>query len=185
VRHARGTAKLAGARTPRLNRALGFSGSSDKMRVRTQLLEHFTLSWLPCLALVILAVALITMIPFETFVRADDASSDTSCKKDETKTDEGCVKNPRVIQKVEPSYPHQAWKARAEGSVTLSARVNTKGHIEDAKVVSSRATDNTYLSSFEEAALAALPHWRYRPATLEGKPVPMYFEVTIDFHMSH
>jgi TonB family protein len=128
------------------------------MKVRTQLLQHFKPSRLPCLALAILAMALITVIPFGTFVHADDASTDTSCKKDETKTDEGCVKNPRLIQRVEPSYPRQAWKARAEGSVTLSARVNAKGHIEDAKVVSSRATDDTYLSSFEEAALAALPH---------------------------
>jgi TonB family protein len=34
---------------------------------------------------------------------------------------------------------------------------------------------------FEDAAIAALKKWRYEPGTLNGKPVPVYFTVTIDF----
>lgn len=133
----------------------------------------------------IIAIGLVAGLSFDCFSLAAETSSEQSCGRDETKSDEGCIKNPKVIHKVEPSYPLPAWKARAGGGVTLSGRVNIKGRVEEIKVVRSHATDDMYLSGFERAAMDALAHWRYRPGSLEGKPVPVYFEITMDFSMEH
>jgi protein TonB len=33
-----------------------------------------------------------------------------------------------------------------------------------------------------QAAVDALGQWKYEPATVDGKPVPMHLTVTIQFH---
>jgi len=47
--------------------------------------------------------------------------------------------------------------------VTLQGRVNETGTVDNIKV------------------LSVLGKWRYRPGTIDGKPVPVYFTVTMDF----
>jgi len=116
-------------------------------------------------------------------VEAGEPTPD-NCGKNETKTEQGCAKNPQIVHKTEPEYPKEARKHRVEGSVTLSARVTVDGTVDEIKTRNVEATDEHFSSSLEEAAAAALRKWRYRPATIEGKPVPFYFEVTIDFKLS-
>jgi TonB family protein len=64
-----------------------------------------------------------------------------------------------------------------EGHVTLQARVVEDGSVTDIEVKESTNPGH----GFEEAAIDALKKWRYEPGTLNGKPTPIYFEVTIDF----
>jgi TonB family protein len=89
------------------------------------------------------------------------------------------------VHKTQPEYPKDARKHRVEGSVTLQARVTAEGTADEIKVLNGQATDVSFIPRFDEAAVAALGKWRYRPATIEGKPVPVYFTVTIDFMLSH
>jgi hypothetical protein len=36
---------------------------------------------------------------------------------------------------------------------------------------------------FIDSAIAAISHWRYRPATQDGKPVDVYFTIRVDFEL--
>src|SRR2546425_13064845 len=65
-------------------------------------------------------------------VEAEEPTPD-SCGKNETKTEQGCAKNPRIVHRTQPEYPKEARKHRVEGSVTLSARVTVDGTVDEIK----------------------------------------------------
>jgi protein TonB len=58
--------------------------------------------------------------------------------------------------------------------VILEAVISENGNVEGVKVLASRGL-------LDQAAIDAVRQWRYRPATLNGKPVRVYFTVTVDF----
>ena len=89
----------------------------------------------------------------------------------------GDVKAPQLINRVEPSYPEAARKARMEGVVILEAIITASGSVEDVKVLKSV---NPLLDS---AASRAVQQWRYRPATLNGRAVRVYLTVTVTFNL--
>ncbi len=89
----------------------------------------------------------------------------------------GDVKAPQLINRVEPSYPEAARKARMEGVVILEAIITASGSVEDVKVLKSV---NPLLDS---AATRAVQQWRYRPATLNGRAVRVYLTVTVTFNL--
>jgi len=64
---------------------------------------------------------------------------------------------------------------RLSGRVFVQAVISPQGDVVDVKVVSST------LAVFEESALTAVRQWRYRPATLRGRPVAVYFTVLVSF----
>jgi Gram-negative bacterial TonB protein C-terminal len=35
-----------------------------------------------------------------------------------------------------------------------------------------------------ESTLAAVGQWRFTPGTLHGKPVPVLYDLTVDFHLN-
>ena len=49
----------------------------------------------------------------------------------------GDVKAPQLTNRVEPSYPEAARKARMEGVVILEAIITANGNVEDVKVLKS------------------------------------------------
>jgi len=100
-----------------------------------------------------------------------------NCAKGELKNECGCVVPPRLRHKVEPTYPSQARREHVEGKVVLVAIVGTDGKVGDIKVMSSTPPG----SGFEEAAHDAVRRWRYRPATVDKKPVAVSFTVVIEF----
>jgi protein TonB len=89
----------------------------------------------------------------------------------------GDVKPPQLINKVEPSYPEAARKARMEGVVILEAIITASGTVEEVKVLKSV---NPLLDA---AATRAVQQWRYRPATLNGRAVRVYLTVTVTFNL--
>lgn len=89
----------------------------------------------------------------------------------------GDVKPPQLTNRVEPSYPEAARKARMEGVVILEAIITASGSVEDVKVLKSV---NPLLDS---AASRAVQQWRYRPATLNGRAVRVYLTVTVTFNL--
>jgi protein TonB len=89
----------------------------------------------------------------------------------------GDVKAPQLTNRVEPSYPEAARKARMEGVVILEAIITASGNVEDVKVLKSV---NPLLDS---AASRAVQQWRYRPATLNGRAVRVYLTVTVTFNL--
>jgi TonB family protein len=88
----------------------------------------------------------------------------------------GDVKAARLISSVPPSYPLLARTQHITGDVKLDALVDPTGRVTNMKVISGPVL-------LHQAAMAALRQWRYQPATLDGKPVPMHLTVTIQFRM--
>lgn len=85
------------------------------------------------------------------------------------------VQQPILIHKVEPVYPEIAQKARIQGVVILEAVVTKTGDMEDVRVLRSLHP------ILDQSAVHAVSQWRYQPARLEGKPVKVYFTVTVKF----
>ena len=89
----------------------------------------------------------------------------------------GDVKAPQLVNRVEPSYPEAARKARMEGVVILEAIITANGNVEEVKVLKSV---NPLLDA---AAQRAVQQWKYRPATLNGRAVRVYLTVTVTFNL--
>jgi general secretion pathway protein A len=88
----------------------------------------------------------------------------------------GDVKPARIITSVSPAYPAFAKNQRIEGDVRVDAVVDVNGHVSAAKAISGPTL-------LQQAAVEALRQWKYQPATLDGKPVPMHLTVTIQFRI--
>jgi len=86
------------------------------------------------------------------------------------------VKSATLISSVAPTYPAIAKNQRVTGAVTIDALVDATGHVSSMTVVSGPAL-------LQESAKEALRHWKYAPAQLHGKPVPMHMRVTIQFRL--
>jgi len=84
------------------------------------------------------------------------------------------VKEGVLIRKILPVYPPQAVPMRVEGTVVLQATIAENGSVQDLKVVSGHPL-------LAPAAISAVRQWRYRPYELNGKPVPMQTQITVNF----
>ena len=89
----------------------------------------------------------------------------------------GEVKAPVLTQKIDPTYPEAARKARMEGVVILEAIITANGTVEEVRVLKSV---NPLLDA---SAVRAVQQWRYRPATLNGRAVRVYLTVTVTFNL--
>jgi len=87
----------------------------------------------------------------------------------------GDVRAPVLLQRVEPGYPEAARRARLEGTVVLEAVITASGAVQEIRLLRSV---NPLL---DDAAERAVRQWRYRPATLNGRAVPVYLTVTVRF----
>jgi TonB family protein len=86
------------------------------------------------------------------------------------------VKPATLISSVPPIYPQMAKTQRITGAVTIDALIDANGHVASMAIVSGPAL-------LQESARDALSHWKYAPAQLHGKPVPMHMKVTIQFKL--
>jgi protein TonB len=87
----------------------------------------------------------------------------------------GEVKEPIEISRVKPQYPEAARKARMQGVVILEAIITKDGSVSDVRILRGI---NPLL---DNAAMRAVQQWRYKPATFNGRPVPVYLTVTVTF----
>jgi TonB family protein len=88
----------------------------------------------------------------------------------------GRVKEPRLVSKSAPNYPDTAKRAGIEGDVTVSAVVNITGKLTSMKIVSGAPL-------LQHAALDSLRSWKYEPASLNEKPVPVQTSITVKFRI--
>ena len=89
----------------------------------------------------------------------------------------GDVKKPVKISDVQPQYTEIARKARIQGVVILQTIIDKNGNITDVKVLKNLPM------GLGDAAVSAVRQWRYEPATLNGKPVAVYFNLTVNFQL--
>lgn len=81
-----------------------------------------------------------------------------------------------LIQRVEPTYPTIATRARIQGTVQLSAIISKEGNIENLRLISGHPL-------LVQAAMDAVKQWRYRPYILNGEPLEVETTVIVNFHM--
>lgn len=82
---------------------------------------------------------------------------------------------------VKPVYPEIPRRAMIGGSVSLQIVVKRDGSVKDIVILHSSRTN----LGFEEAAVEAVRQWRYKPATLRGKPVDVYLTVHVLFELNN
>jgi TonB family protein len=88
----------------------------------------------------------------------------------------GDVKAARLLSSISPVYPTLAKSQHVEGDVRVDALIGPDGHVSTMKIVSGPTL-------LHQAAMEALRQWKYQPATLDGKTVPMHLTVTIQFRL--
>jgi TonB family protein len=88
----------------------------------------------------------------------------------------GDVKQAKLISSVPPEYPALARAQHVSGGVTIDALIDATGRVTKMKVISGPTL-------LHQAAMDALKQWKYQPAMLDGKPVPMHLSVTIQFRL--
>jgi len=81
---------------------------------------------------------------------------------------------PRLLNRVEPVCPPLAKLAHATGLVHVVITIGRDGTVQEARDVSGGPI-------FYNAALDAVKQWRYEPALLNGVPVEVQMEVTVEF----
>jgi len=88
----------------------------------------------------------------------------------------GDVTPAKLISAVPPAYPVLAKNQHVSGNVLIDALIDANGRVTTMKVVSGPTL-------LQQAAMDALKQWKYRPAKLDGNPVPMHLTVTIQFRL--
>jgi protein TonB len=89
----------------------------------------------------------------------------------------GNVKPPTVVYRVEPDYTEEARKSRLQGIVIIEAIIDTQGNVTEARVLKGLA------GGLDASALAAVRQWKFRPGTLDGKAVPVIFDLMVRFRL--
>jgi len=79
-----------------------------------------------------------------------------------------------VIKRVQPKYPVNALAAHIQGAVQIEATINKEGKVVNPRVLSGEPT-------LAAAALDAVKQWRYKPYYLDGEPVEIQTQITINF----
>ena len=82
-----------------------------------------------------------------------------------------------LVYRVQPLYPPLAKQVRVQGAVELRAIISKEGTIENLMIV----RGHPMLSA---AAIEAVRQWRYRPYLLNGEPIEVETEITVNFLLS-
>ena len=116
--------------------------------------------------------ALQTMVPSESeFVPSADLEK---IKQNQVTVGAGVIAGLK-IGGANPSYPETARRNRISGSVALRARIGADGRIHALKIISTPDADLAI------AALAAVREWTYKPYLLNGEPVAVETQITVNF----
>jgi protein TonB len=79
-----------------------------------------------------------------------------------------------LIHRVEPLYPVIAKQIRLEGSVVLNAIISREGNIERVEIAGGPGL-------LAVAAREAVRQWKYKPYLLNGEPVEVETQITVNF----
>ncbi|MGB4298199.1 MAG: energy transducer TonB [Candidatus Saccharicenans sp.] len=86
------------------------------------------------------------------------------------------IKPPKLLRRVEPTYPPAARDAHIQGVVVLEATTDIYGRVESVRVLRS-------VPLLDQAAIEAVRQWVYEPMVINGRPRSVTFTVTITFKL--
>ncbi len=83
-----------------------------------------------------------------------------------------------VVKKVAPVYSGMALQLHKQGSVQLMATINKEGAVTSVQVLSGDLM-------LAKSAVEAVRQWKYRPYLLNGEPVEIQTQITVNFRLPH
>jgi protein TonB len=89
----------------------------------------------------------------------------------------GDIKEPKKIRDVKPVYPEIAMASGVQGIVILELRLDEEGGVASAKILRSQPL-------LDQAALDAVGQWKFTPTLLNGAPVEVVMNVSVEFRLS-
>lgn len=81
---------------------------------------------------------------------------------------------PEVLLRVPPHYPDAARDAGIQGTVSVGAHVREDGTVDTVVVIRS-------VAGLDSVAMECVKQWRFRPASMLGRPVPAWVGIPVRF----
>lgn len=89
----------------------------------------------------------------------------------------GDVTRPVKISGPKPRYTEIARRARIQGVVILDAIIDKSGAVTNVKIL------KPLPMGLDQSAADAVSQWKFEPATLNGKPIDVYYSLTVNFRL--
>ena len=89
----------------------------------------------------------------------------------------GEVLRPEIIHRIQPQYTELARTTRLQGTVIVQAVIDEQGRVVDIKVLKKLGM------GLDQEAVEAVAQWRFKPATFHGRPVKVYYSLTVNFRV--
>jgi TonB family protein len=83
-----------------------------------------------------------------------------------------------LLKKVAPSYPEEARRNHIQGTVVLKAEISETGDITELEMLEGPI-------ELAGSAVAAVRQWKYRPYLLEGRPVSVETQMTVNYQLRY
>jgi protein TonB len=90
----------------------------------------------------------------------------------------GAVERPQILRRVQPLYTERARRIHLQGTVILQATIDEQGNVIDVQVVKGMPM------GLDDEAVKAVRQWRFTPGMLRGRPVKVYFNLTVIFQVN-
>ena len=85
---------------------------------------------------------------------------------------------PVVIRRTPPRYPTSARRAGVEGIVVIRAIIRRDGSVDNVEVL------RDLPKGLGDAAAESVRNWRFRPAEYQGRPIDVYYTVTVNYRLN-
>jgi TonB family protein len=105
---------------------------------------------------------------------AVEVATQPAVAEPEVVADDAPLVEAKLLRAAKPVYPPNAMRSFITGDVRIAAEVGADGHVGKVAVISGPA-------ALREAAVEAMKHYEYEPATKDGKAVASQVKVTIKF----
>ncbi|HYU31147.1 MAG TPA: energy transducer TonB [Thermoanaerobaculia bacterium] len=89
----------------------------------------------------------------------------------------GSMTRPVQISGRQPRYTELARRAGTQGVVILEAVIDKQGHVRDVRIL------KRLNMGLDEEAVAAVKEWTFEPARMGGRPVSVYYTLTVNFQI--
>ena len=85
------------------------------------------------------------------------------------------MSRPEIVHQVQPRYTELARRSGTQGAVIVEAIIDEQGRVTNVRLLRGLPM------GLDQAAAEAIQQWRFKPATLQGKPVKVYYMLTVNF----
>lgn len=87
------------------------------------------------------------------------------------------IRKPERLYAPQPRYTELARRARIQGTVIMRAVIDRQGDVTELELLRGLSM------GLSEASLETVRQWKFKPATLHGKPISVYFNLTVHFKL--